>query len=252
LGFIKTFKFKNLRGTIKKNVSLRRVTMANTASAQLEEQLKDLEASGIDPRLMNITRKAVSFHGHLCPGLAMGCVASHIFLDHASPSEDEEVVAVVENDACGVDAIQAITGCSFGKGNLVFLDHGKTVYTFFLREKGLGLRLSLKSGSFEKGRDPSQEELFGKLRAGTATQEETAAFKKGQLNRTKDFLLRGAVMFELTETKEKPPQKARIFDSHPCDSCGEPTMVTRLKNYEDTRLCIPCWKKIHTVQEDGE
>ncbi len=30
---------------------------------------------------------------------------------------DEELFAIVETDACGADAIQVITGCTFGKGN---------------------------------------------------------------------------------------------------------------------------------------
>ena len=38
---------------------------------------------------------------------------------------DEEIVAVVETDMCGVDAIQFLTGCTFGKGNLIHRDWGK-------------------------------------------------------------------------------------------------------------------------------
>lgn len=41
-------------------------------------------------------------------------------------SEDEQVVCISENDACGVDAIQVILGCSVGKGNLLFHICGKT------------------------------------------------------------------------------------------------------------------------------
>ncbi len=59
------------------------------------------------------------FHGHMCPGLAMGIRAAEVALTEIGPhAEDEEVVAVVETDMCGVDAIQALTGCTFGKGNL--------------------------------------------------------------------------------------------------------------------------------------
>ena len=39
--------------------------------------------------------------------------------------KDEEVVCVTENDACGVDAIQVITGCTLGKGNLIYRDWEK-------------------------------------------------------------------------------------------------------------------------------
>lgn len=59
------------------------------------------------------------FHGHVCPGLALGFVASDFAMAKllASHAEDEELVAVVENDACFADAVQVLTGCTFGKGN---------------------------------------------------------------------------------------------------------------------------------------
>ncbi|MDQ6799068.1 MAG: FmdE family protein, partial [Actinomycetota bacterium] len=65
------------------------------------------------------TRRIVDFHGHMCPGLAMGIRAAEVALAEIGPhSVDEEVVAIVETDMCGVDAIQFLTGCTFGKGNL--------------------------------------------------------------------------------------------------------------------------------------
>ena len=53
-------------------------------------------------------RDLISFHGHSCPGLAIGyrmTKAALAFLS-GSRSEDEELVAIVENNACGVDALQ--------------------------------------------------------------------------------------------------------------------------------------------------
>jgi formylmethanofuran dehydrogenase subunit E len=67
----------------------------------------------------------IQFHGHECPGLAMGyrmATAAMKKLDSIR-AEDEEIVAIVENDACGVDALQCVTGCTFGKGNLIFRDY---------------------------------------------------------------------------------------------------------------------------------
>ena len=49
-------------------------------------------------------------------------------------SEDEEVVCVTENDACGVDGIQAILSCTAGKGNLKFRDTGKMAFSFLTVE----------------------------------------------------------------------------------------------------------------------
>ena len=85
----------------------------------------------------------IRFHGHECPGLAMGyrmATAAMEKLDSIR-SEDEELVAIVENDACGVDALQCLTGCTFGKGNLLFRNYGKQVYTLYSRSTREGVRV---------------------------------------------------------------------------------------------------------------
>ena len=70
-----------------------------------------------------------NFHGHSCPGLAFGYRVALAAMDTLAVghSTDEELVAMVENNSCAVDAIQAMAGCTFGKGNLIFKDHGKQV-----------------------------------------------------------------------------------------------------------------------------
>jgi len=87
----------------------------------------------------------VVFHGHSCPGLALGYRAAMAALEELSlkHSEDEEIVCIVENDSCAVDAVQVITGCTFGKGNLIFKDYGKQVYTFIDRKAGRAIRISV-------------------------------------------------------------------------------------------------------------
>lgn len=59
-------------------------------------------------------------------------------------SGDEEIVCIAENDACGVDAIQLILGCSIGKGNLLFHMSGKQAFSFYNRNTGQSIRLILK------------------------------------------------------------------------------------------------------------
>ena len=66
--------------------------------------------------------KCAEFHGHKCPGLATGFrVATEAMakLGLDGPEADEELVCVTENDSCAVDAVQVITGCTMGKGNLI-------------------------------------------------------------------------------------------------------------------------------------
>ncbi len=76
--------------------------------------------------------KAAGFHGHVCGGLAIGFQAAMYAAEllDLKFSQDEQVVCIAENDACGVDAIQAVLGCSVGKGNL--LSHDRETGVFFL------------------------------------------------------------------------------------------------------------------------
>ena len=101
--------------------------------------------------------KCVEFHGHECPGLVIGGKACEAAVKHLgiSFSSDEQVVCVTENDACGVDAIQFLAGCSAGKGNLIFRNRGKMAFTFFRRDTGEGARFILKNtvtrGEMDRG-----------------------------------------------------------------------------------------------------
>jgi formylmethanofuran dehydrogenase subunit E len=76
--------------------------------------------------------RSAAFHGHICPGLTIGYKAALYARDllDLEFSQDEEVVCVTENDACGVDAISVVLGCSVGRGNLLFRLRGETGILF--------------------------------------------------------------------------------------------------------------------------
>ena len=90
--------------------------------------------------------RCVAFHGHECPGLAIGYRAGELALEQlgVKAAFDEELVCISENDACGVDGVQVVTGCTVGKGNLLFHNTGKMAFTFYSRATGKGVRLVLK------------------------------------------------------------------------------------------------------------
>ncbi|MCX6093390.1 MAG: FmdE family protein [Candidatus Bipolaricaulota bacterium] len=162
---------------------------------------------------------AVRFHGHSCPGLAIGyrmTTAAFAMLG-AARAGDEELVAIVENDACGVDAVQVVAGCSFGKGNLVFHDYGKQVYTFFSRKTGRGVRvIGHRRGMPEGLRDDREARIRWIL---------------------------GAPEAEVVSCREvtiDEPPTARLYRSALCVGCGEPVMETRLQTVGGRLLCIPC------------
>jgi formylmethanofuran dehydrogenase subunit E len=162
---------------------------------------------------------AVRFHGHSCPGLAIGyrMTLAALAALGSGRADDEELVAIVENDACGVDAVQAIAGCSFGKGNLVFRDVGKPVYTFFSRKTGRGLRvLGHRRGMPEELRDDREARIRWILSAPEAD------------------------VVSCCEVTVDVPPRAQLHHSLPCAACGEPVMETRLREVDGRLLCIPC------------
>lgn len=188
--------------------------------------------------------KAAEFHGHMCPGLAMGIRAAEVALREIGPhSADEEVVAIVETDMCGVDAIQFLTGCTFGKGNLLHRDHGKNVYTFVRRSDGRAVRVSLRAGGGGP-RDPELARMRTAVAAGTATEAERQRFWSLQRQRSEHILSQPLEeLYEVRDVDIATPPRARIHASVECTACGEPTMETRIRRLEGQELCQPCFEQ---------
>lgn len=186
---------------------------------------------------------AAKFHGHVCPGLSIGyrvaTIASNHFKDR---SKDEELVAVVENKSCAVDAIQVVNGCTYGKGNLIHKDYGKHVYTFFKRGDKKALRITLKPNALPQ--DEQHAALFTKLRAGTASPEEKKEFKTSHEAMGRKILaMPEEELFWVSEVDTEPPEKAKIYPTLICSECGEGFMepLGRVKNGKI--VCIPCFEK---------
>lgn len=162
-------------------------------------------------------KKSVEFHGHECPGLAIGFKACEAAKEKMGIrfSFDEEIVCVTENDACGVDAVQFITGCTFGKGNLIYRGTGKMAFSFFNRVNGASIRMILKSFQGEMDRKQRQEYIL------TSSVDEIFDFKKPK------FTL---------------PEKARLFTTIVCENCGEGAPEHKIRIHEGKKVCIDCFE----------
>lgn len=193
----------------------------------------------IDEELL---QRNVDFHGHLCPGLTMGMQAAMIALREIGPhSKDEEVVAVVETDMCGVDAIQVMTGCTFGKGNLIHRDWGKNAYTFFRRSDGKAIRIAVRPNGWR--RDPEHQQLRAKISAGEATDADRERFRELHQTKARALLeLNPDDLYEIQRVETEPPARARIHASVPCAECDEGTMETRIRRLDGRELCPPCFE----------
>lgn len=186
---------------------------------------------------------AAKFHGHICPGLTMGYVASKNALEMLAShrDSDEELVTIVENDACGVDAVQVLTGCTIGKGNLIFQDHGKQVFTFICRDSKKAVRASLRSDFDVNKFDPGISELRSKVMSGSANEAESAEYKS-RMNKISEKMRDSPAedIFDVKFVDAKIPAKARIFNSVKCAKCGEMVSESRARVHNDDFVCIPC------------
>ena len=164
---------------------------------------------------MDLWEKCVDFHGHSCGGLRIGYAAAQYamkLLDICF-SDNERVVCISENDACGVDALQVMLGCSVGKGNLLFHIRGKSAYSIYNRKTGKSVRLVLK---------PRPE---GVTRANSFAYYQSCAPEE---------------MFDVMDTTIRLPEKARLFDSYTCDCCGEVTGANWIRLAAGKKLCLDC------------
>lgn len=186
----------------------------------------------------------IDFHGHSCPGLAIGIRAAELALRELDNPKESEIVAVVETDMCGVDAIQFLTGATMGKGNLIHHDHGKMAFSFFRRETGKGFR-ALLNPEARGGMDEEMAELMAKSGAGTATEADQQRIAQLRASLHSRFMtLPLEEMFVLTPMDQGAPRPPKILQSLTCEHCGEKTMESRTRRFAGQTLCIPCFGQV--------
>ncbi|MBR5627462.1 MAG: TraR/DksA C4-type zinc finger protein [Thermoguttaceae bacterium] len=177
--------------------------------------------------------QVISFHGHLCPGLAIGIRAGDWILNEIGTAPDEGLVLITETDMCGVDALQFLTGCTFGKGNLVYRDYGKVAFSFFRRRDDKKVRL-VSRNTITEDLKKQQETLDPKDTEG----------RKQLRSAMVDRILNAEIqeVFSFGLPLEEVPHRARIHKSAPCALCHEYVMEPRLKTLNGQQVCIPCYE----------
>ena len=183
---------------------------------------------------------AVKFHGHACPGLAIGYRVARLALQEmGGRARDEELVALVENNSCAVDAIQLICGCTFGKGNLIFRDFGKQVYTFMHRPRPEAIRIAVNWTPPPE--DPETEAMWQRYSEGDRSQEVITAVQDRKTRKMQSVLLADdAELFAVKRPLLDLPEPARIYKSITCAQCGEKVMEPRTVMVAERQVCIPC------------
>jgi formylmethanofuran dehydrogenase subunit E len=177
--------------------------------------------------------------------LAIGIrVAEKALQEMGERPGDEQVVAIVETNNCAVDAVQFITGCTFGKGNLIHLDYGKNAFRFIRRKDNKAIRILVRPQAFG-AQTPEQEGAIKRWQSGTATEEEKQQAQEMQKRRA-EMILSAPLddLLEVQEIQPNVPPRAKIYNSVVCDGCGEKTMEPRLRMLEGKVYCPECFEKI--------
>jgi|WetSurMetagenome_2_1015567.scaffolds.fasta_scaffold00334_5 formylmethanofuran dehydrogenase subunit E len=169
--------------------------------------------------------EAARFHGHRCGGLALGYRMAVVAMQrlNVTRAENGNLVAIVESASCCADAIQCVTGCTCGKGNVVFKNYGKLALTLFSRTAHKAVRVApfpLEDKRKKRKRGEPRKSLGGWINwTLTAVAEEVLSIEEVSI--------------------DEPVYRRRI-EAVTCLSCGELVSKphTRLKNGK--RVCLSC------------
>ncbi|AUN11174.1 formylmethanofuran dehydrogenase [Clostridium botulinum] len=166
--------------------------------------------------------RCTNFHGHSCPGLAIGYKAVEAAIEtmNIKFSEDEEIVCVTENDACGVDAIQVLLGCSLGKGNIIHKDSGKMAFSFFNRKNEESIRMIFSPKEKMEDRNEYMNYILN------------ADYKE---------------LFQFKKPNYSLPERARLFKNITCEICNESTGEHRVRIMDGKMVCSDCFKEYSRV-----
>jgi len=185
-------------------------------------------------------KKAAEFHGHICPGLAMGYRVAKYVKEHYPRAMDEELVCIAENKSCSVDAVQSLLGCTAGKGNLIIEDNGKQVFTFYSRDANRALRIYFKGNVFG-----GMDALRQKMASGPLTETEENEMKSLRARVIEDILNgKDEDLLSVTDADIPTPEKARIYPSLICQECGERFMEIMGRTAKGKVLCKDCFEKM--------
>lgn len=178
---------------------------------------------------------AIQFHGHHCPGLSFGLRAAVWALEEMGRAADEEICVVTETDMCAVDAIQALVGCTLGKGNLIYRQRGKVAFSFYRRSDGKNVRL-VQNPHFwaaEKAKAAASEQQSHN------PESARAAFIRAILEAPFDDV------FRITPVQQPMPETARIVHTVICAHCGEGVMES-LAGVDTAKksCCLTCLENL--------
>lgn len=206
--------------------------------------------------------KTAEIHGHFCPGSALGVMASlyglGLFGNEGINSDGvmENLLAIVEVNACFADGIQAVSGCTIGNNALIYRDLGKLAVTFTIRGKDEGIRVRVLP-DFRKRIDESVPEFYPLLDKVIIKREGGPGDLKlfREKGREAAFALIGLpfdALFDAHAVVPDIPPYAPIADTVICPECNEPVMASKIRRHGSRKgTCFECSGSYFEIDGSG-
>jgi len=187
------------------------------------------------------------FHGHKCPAMPMGLRVGAAAMNSlgVNRAKDGQLIALIElgEDHCATcfaDGIQVITGCTFGKGNIKKLNHGKWGLTLIDRLTGRSIRVVPKAEAMLNNKKSEFMQNYRKkgVPASQVPENIVEPLIEMVMNAPDDQILSIGNIY-----KQEIPPKKESFEGFVCDICGEMTVEGYGRPLGDKKVCMPCYEK---------
>ena len=193
-------------------------------------------------RFNELLKEAAKFHGGFCAGQVIGVRMAMLGCTLIGMNEPrkhrKKMMVFVEIDRCACDAIQVVTGCSFGNRTLKWIDYGIMAATFvnLVTKKAVRIETTEKSRNLAKKYAPFIKDKY---------QQQLEAYKIMPLEE----------LFKVEEVRVDIPIEDMPGPSvgrASCELCGA-YVKDRREIYQNKKvLCRGCanGRYYHTLEED--
>lgn len=198
-----------------------------------------------DDEVESLFETTQAVHGHTCPGSAMGIragLAARKALG-VEPDANKELRCEVSTGPahpahCFIDGVQVTTGCTYGKGNIEKLGHGKNALRLIDTESGRAVRVSLDPEWFGHALEnsPFIAERKNGVEPMDIDPEITESAVTSVLTKPDDELL---TVDDVEDVDIEGGGHGSFYWEH-CSSCGEVTFQPGLRVVDGETVCAEC------------
>jgi formylmethanofuran dehydrogenase subunit E len=154
---------------------------------------------------------AISLHGHLAPGLALGVRMTRLAMERLGARKGEKnLIGVAETSRCLADALQVTSGCTLGHANAFVENYGKLALSLARADTRKGIRVSLREEA--SGFAPLMRKWM--MREGRLTKEEERELGLRLLELEERYFDIQAIELLLSHAFERSPIQK-------CARCGD-------------------------------